>query len=158
MKVVLLFASVTSILLVWNIVQLMTNKSLKRELSDCDARLQSSTRQQRLMQAAVGVDGAGGDDVEARAMAFVKREREAERAKCAETARQLVSLRAESESLVRSNFRLERQVASAAGGGGSRAGNDTCGADVRRYVAELVEENRVLRSAVQKLLADDGAT
>lgn len=159
MKVVFLFAAVTSVLLVWNIVQLMTSKSLQRELVECDARLQSSKRQQRLVQAVVGADGGVAEsDLEARAAAFVKREREAERAKCAESTRQLASLRAESESLVRSNLRLERQIAAAAAAGTSHAGNESCGADVRAYVAELVEENRVLRSAMQKLIEDSGAT
>lgn len=157
-KSTFVFAAVSSVLLVMNIVQLMNFKSVTRELSLCTERLQSSTRQQRLMLAAVASDrnasafdaSAVDVDLEERAAASVRREREFERAKCADIARQFASLRVENEALVRTNLQLERAAAVAA----RASQNDTCGADVRAYVADLSAENGVLRATLQRLLDD----
>jgi hypothetical protein len=156
-KSAFVFAAVSSVLLVMNIVQLMNFKSVTRELSLCTERLQTLTRQQRLLAAVASDRNASADDasavdvdLEERAAASVRREREFERAKCADIARQFASLRVENEALVRTNLQLERAAAVAA----RASQNDTCGADVRAYVADLNAENGVLRATLQRLIEE----
>lgn len=159
----IVFVGVASCLLTWNLVQMFANRELMRELDQCRAQVHIGAAQLRVLSAATAATPSMADNsvLEERAVAMVRRERELERDKCAEVARQFASLRAESDVLSRRNMKLEREFRSSNNnnnndGGGGGGGGDGCDDPaLQTFAVSLAEENRALRDTIAHFVIGD---
>lgn len=156
----IVFVGVASCLLTWNLVQLFANRELMRELDQCREQVHIGAAQLRVLSAATASTPSMADNsaLEERAVAMVRRERELERDKCAEVARQFASLRAESDVLSRRNMKLEREFRANSNNNNNNndAGGDGCDdAALQTFAASLAEENRALRDTIAHFVVGD---
>lgn len=152
------FVCAVSCLLTLNLVQYFTNRNLSRELELARQRVQESGAQLRVLAAAASASTPSVVDniaLEQRAVAMVRRERELERDKCADVARQFASLRTESDALSRHNMKLEREVAELKRNADNAVPCAAGDAELQTFVAALADENRALRDSMIDLIIDE---